>query len=180
MTTLQNYEIVRRAPWSGVPAELREITVRSRAYYLLSMRLRKYPPNKQAFTVKQLAEEFGVNPMYMFQTLNNYRNHSKIFLKYIRVPQAIQKPAEEWNWAIERLHRRGFFMICPQQYHSKHWVEPSFRQFEDYNARYFGEGIHRIEYRLRDAITFSMAIDGMDVRKELEATLKKRALLESF
>ena len=71
-------------------------------------------------------------------------------------------------------------MISPRDYLSRHWVEPTFRQFEDYNARYFGEAVHRAQYRLQDAMDFSMMIDGIDIRKELETTLKKRGMLEGF
>jgi hypothetical protein len=173
------HEIIRRAPWSRVPPLFRRITVNSRVYYLLSMWLRSHPPHTTPFTVKQLANEFAVNTMYMFQTLNKYRHHSKLFLKYIPIPSTIRKSTDEWNHAIRRLHDDGFFMISPEKYHSKYWVEPTFRQFEDYNARYFGEGIHRVQYRLEDAVTFSMAIDGIDIKKELAATLTKRAMLES-
>jgi len=154
--------------------------VRSRSYYLLSIWLRRNPPNEQAFTIRQLAEEFDLGEMAVRQTLNKYRTHSKLFLKYIPIPDRLKNPEEEWNWAIERLHRQGFFMISPQEYLSKYWVEPSFRQFEDYNARYFGEAVHRAQYRLTDAVDFSLMIDGIDIRRELEATLKKRAMLESF
>ncbi len=173
------HQIVRRAPWSRVPAILREITVRTRSYYLLSTWLRNNPPNEEAFRIKQLAEDFDLGEMTMRQTLNRYRAHSKLFLKYIPIPNRFKNPAEEWNWAIQRLHHDGFFMINPREYLSKFWVEPSFRQFEDYNTRYFGEAVHRAQYRLEDAVTFSMAIDGIDIRRELEVTLRKRAMLES-
>jgi hypothetical protein len=144
------------------------------------MWLRKTPPNEEAFTIKQLAEEFDMGVMAVRQAMGKYRTHSKLFLKYIPIPDRFKTPAEEWDWALDRLHRQGFFMISPRGYLSKWWGEPTFRQFEDYNARYFGEAVHRAQYRLTDAMDFSMMIDGIDIRKELEATLKKRAMLESF
>lgn len=171
---------MRRAPWKIVPRIYREIIVRSRPYYLLSIWLRKNPPNKKSFTIKQVADELGISRIGAQAALSKYREHSKIFVKYVPFPKPLTRGVQQWSHALDRLHSYGFFMVNPREYHSKHWVEPTFRQFEDYNARYFGEAIHRGKYRLQDAVAFSLAIDGLDVRKELAATYRKQTMLESF
>lgn len=160
---------------------LREIVRPSPTYYHATQWLRKHPPNEEQFTIRHLAADIGFGIGSVRIALRKYRNDSKVFLKYIPIPSRIKGAEEEWNWAINELHKRqGCFMVQPDQYHSSNWGEPTFRQFEDYNVRYFGEGLHRIQYRLQDAIDYNLTIDGINIRKELSENLKKQAMLSDY
>jgi hypothetical protein len=172
-----NNEIVRRNPWSNVPTNLREIRRQNTYYYLLSIWLRNHPPTKKHFTLNQLSEEFSVSVGYIRSIVNDYRLDGKMFLRFLPKPSGT--PQAQWNYAIGQLHRDGFYFVNPIQYLTSSWGEPSFRQYEDYINRYFGEAVQRAINRLDDALEFSMAIDGIDIRKELGEQLTKKALVQS-
>lgn len=173
------YSIVREAPWPHVPRSLQKIHRTNRFYYLLTIWLRNNPPNEKTYTLRQLSEEFDVSVGYIRFIVCDYRLDGKIFLKYIPKPKGIDGAEQEWKWAIDQLHKQGFFLVNPVQYLSPSWGEPTLRQFEDYTTRYYREAVHRAVYRLRDAIDYSLQIDGIDIRKELGEELRKKALIES-
>lgn len=169
--------VLRRQPWVGVPSNLREIRRQNTVYYLLSIRLRSHPPNVEQFTLNQLGKEFGASVGYVRSIVNEYRFDSKIFLRFIPKPSGT--PQAQWNYAIGELHKNGFYFVNPMQYLGSLWGEPSFGEYEDYISRYFGEAVQRAINRLDDALNFSMAIDGIDIRRELGEQLTKKALVQS-
>lgn len=174
-----SHKIVRSHPWSGVPSSLQNINRTSFLYYRLTQWLRKNPPNKKTFTLEQLSSKFNTYTGYVRHVVNEYRLDAKIFLKYIPKPTSLKSPEKEYNWAIDQLHKQGFFLVNPLQYHSKWWGEPSFHQFADYTYRYYKEAVHRAIYRLEDALYLSLPIDGIDIRKELTHQLHRKAIVES-
>lgn len=172
-----SYEIVRRNPWSTVPSNLREIRRQNTIYYLLSVWLRNHPPSEEQFTLRQLSGEFSASIGYVRLIVNEYRLDSKMFLRFI--PKRGDTSQVQWDYSMSQLRREGFYLINPIQYLSESWGEPTFRQYEDYTNRYFGEAVQRAINRLDDALDFSMAIDGIDIRKELGEQLTKKALVQS-
>lgn len=173
-----SYDIFRRYPWDTVPVRLRVKKRTSRLYYLLTMYLRENPPDITPFRIRTLMDEFGTSYASMYQTVRNYFFDSKYFLGNIIIPFEIERDEKTWEWAIEELHKEGFYMIQPLAYHSGLWGEPSFRQFEDYDANYLREAFNRAMNRLQDGVTFGLTFDGLNVRKELEYIKRRQEMLE--
>jgi hypothetical protein len=142
------------------------------------MYLRKNPPDKTPFRIKTLMDEFETSYANMYQTIRSYFFDSKFFLGNITIPFEIHRDEKTWEWAIQQLHKDGFYMIEPITYHNGWWGEPSFRQFEDYDSNYLREGFNRCLYRLQDAATFGLTYDGLNIRKELEYIKQRREMLE--
>ena len=172
------YDIIRRYPWQTVPYRRQTKRRTSRYYYLLTLYLRENPPDEVPFRIRELVDQFGASYPSMYQTARNYHFDSKFYLARIPISTDIQGSDREWEWAIQELHRDGFYMIQPLAYHSGFWGEPSFRQFEDYDTRYIREAFNRVFYRLQDAVDFGLTLDGLDVRRELEYVQQRRRMLE--
>jgi len=172
------YEVIRKFPWSSVPAwrQLQKRT--SRYYYLLTMYLREHPPDVTPFRLKTLMEEFDADYSNMYQTVRKYFFDSKYFLGKIIIPEEIVMDDKTWEWAIKELHKEGFYMVQPLAYHSGLWGEPSFRQFENYDEQYLREAFNRAFYRLQDGAIFALTFDGLNVRKELEYIKTRQKMLE--
>src|SRR3989304_8372053 len=173
-----SYDIFRRYPWDTVPKWERVQKRTGRYYYLLTMYLRRNPPDETPFRLKTLIEEFDTSYANVYQTVRSYFFDSKKFLARIIIPDAIVRDEKTWEYAIKELHKEGFYMIEPLAYHSGLWGEPSFRQFEDYDNNYLREAFNRAFYRLQDGATFGLTFDGLNVRKELEYIKKRQKMLE--
>lgn len=173
-----SYEVIRRYPWKTVPKWQQVKRRTSRNYYLLTVYLRKNPPDETPFRLRTLMDKFGATYPSMYQTARAYLFDSKFFLGNIIIPDEIVMDEKTWEWAIMQLHREGFYMIQPLAYHSGLWGEPSFRQFEDYDYQYLKEAFNRALYRLQDGATFGLTFDGINIRKELAYVEQKRRMLE--
>lgn len=151
----------------------------NRLLYLLIVHFRKHPPNKKSFTVRELAERFGVPRSAMYSALSKYRENSRMFLKAIPVPPKIKGEEESWNWALKKLHETGCFIVQPLTYHGKRWGEPTFRQYERYNTGYFKEGINRVIIRVEAARDFNLELPGLEIAGLLDFMHEtRRQLLE--
>jgi hypothetical protein len=173
-----SYDIFRRYPWDTVPKWKQVKKRRSRLYYLLTMHLRRNPPDTIPFRIRTLRDEFETDYLNMYQTARAYLFDSKYFLANILIPFEIERDEKTWEWAIEQLHKEGFYMTQPLAYHSGLWGEPSFRQFEAYGYDNLREAFNRAINRLQDGATFGLTYDGLNVRKELEYVKKRREMIE--
>lgn len=153
-----------------------------RAYIQLYFWLQEHPPNKIAFTIAQVADALDISQGMAYQVLRQYRMDSKLFLKYeceylLKTHPELSDEAL-WNEALASLHKQGRYFISPRLYLDSHWVEPTFYEFETYNATYFGQNARSLAYRITDAIDFSMAIDGINLRDALIEVRELIAMLE--
>lgn len=170
--------IMRICPWKGVPQEWQLKVRRGRNYYLLTIYLREYPPNEERFKISDLAEMYDSSYAAIYMAASQYRMDSLAFMKYVPLPSEIKEPPKAWKWAIDNLHNDGFYLINPSKYHNGWWEEPSFRQFEDYTARYAEEGYQRIVNRMIVARDFGLKIDKIDIRGELGYAGTRKLMLE--
>jgi hypothetical protein len=123
-------------------------------------------------------KEFDAHYPNVYQTVRKYFFDSKFFLAKIIIPDEIVRDEKTWEWAIKELYKEGFYMVQPLAYHSGLWGEPSFRQFEDYDANYLREAFNRAFYRLQDGATFGLTFDGLNIRKELDYIKGRQKMLE--
>lgn len=172
------YEVIRRYPWDSLP-KYKQVKRRwSREYYQLTLYLRKYPPNETPFRIKDLMKLWNADYPSVYGAIRSYFFDSKLFLAKIYIPEDIVKDDKTWVWAIEQLHKDGFYMIQCRSYHSALWEEPSFRQFEDYDSKYLHEAFNRALTRLQDGAIFGLTFDGLDIRKELDYLKRRQKMLE--
>jgi hypothetical protein len=170
--------IFRDCPWDEVPEPDRHIRRTGRCYYLLTMYLRRHPPDEESFRIKTLMQEFETEYQNTYQTIRQYSNDSKRFLKYVPIPTIIEQEEKTWEYAIKQLHEYGYYFVLPKSHHSGEWVEPSFRQFETYDLDNFREALNRAINRLQDGEDFGLTFDGLNIRKELAYTRQRREMLE--
>jgi len=171
------YDVYRNCPWENVPKNLRTTRRCSRYYYLLTIYLRKHPPNIQSFRIRDLANDFDTEYYNVYQTIRAYSNDSKRFLSYVHIPTTV-RDENSWQYAIGKLHKDGFYFVLPKSHHSGEWVEPSFRQFESYDHDVLREALNRAITRLRDGQDFGLTFDGLNIRQELDYIEKRRKMLE--
>jgi hypothetical protein len=172
------HEVIRRYPWDSVPKWKQLQRRTGRNYYLLTMFLRRNPPDETPFRLKTLMKEFGADYPNVYQTTRQYFFDSKYFLGKIIIPNEIERDEKTWEWAIDQLHKEGFYLPQPLAYHSGLWGEPSFRQFENYDEQYLREAFNRCLNRLQDGAIFGLTFDGLNIAKELEYVKRRQRMLE--
>lgn len=147
-------------------------------YRQLALYLRNYPPNESSFTLNHLSEELDFDIVIIRNTVNKYRADSLTDMYLCEIPTSIVDEEESYNYALEQLHTTGLFLINPKSKFSGEWIEPTFRQFEDYNNEMLDVGFSWVKHRLEIAIQHRLEIPGIpDIRKFLMETLGRKRLL---
>lgn len=105
-------------------------------YRLFAMYLRDHPPNKEPFSIEELARKFNVSRASMYVAVRQYRQDSLDFLRNVPVPQDLKDAENGFERMLEPLHKEGFFYIEPSKPHSSRWIEPSFYKAEYHQIYY--------------------------------------------